>query len=540
MLKFIYCEKFKQKKISFHPGLNIIAGDADGANSIGKTSVLLAIDFVFGGQLYAKTDDIIKNVGHHELCFAFDFGGNTYYFKRNTTHPNNVEICDERFAHQKDIDIKEFTDFLFTKYKVTLPFITWRDLISLYFRIYNKENYNENAPLHAFPKEQTDASIRRLLKMFDCFKSLDDQSKVVKETKEVLSTFTKAQKLNIIEKSFSSDSQLKKASVHLQKLQGDAEIQKETLLTESVNLSSEQMAIVYQLRYELSMLQVQRRRVSGRIKEMQANLNLMESNFQIDNDIQVFFPDVNLKKIEEINSFHKSLTHILKDEINIQIKALTNREQVLTQKEQELLAKIEDLFSGKNDDKKMALGNYMAIHQEIEHLVKGIDVYKARKKYTDDKTNAEQVYQNLFEKEQAYVTSQINKKLEELTDYIYDGQKKAPELKILSPSKYVFLTPNDTGTGSRFRSLITFDIAVMTLTQLPALCHDSFLFKNIATSATVRILELYRGVPGKQVFVALDQLQHYSQEIQEQIDKEIVIRIAPNGNELFGKSWNEK
>ena len=540
MLKFIHCEKFKQKTIFFHSGLNIVAGDVDGTNSIGKTSVLLAIDFVFGGHLYAQTDDIIKNVGHHELCFAFDFGDNTYYFKRNTAYPNTVELCDACFAYQKNIDIEEFKDFLFSKYEISLPYITWRDVISLYFRIYNKDNYNERAPLHVNPKESTEATINRLLKLFESFKSLNEQLKVVKETNDVLSTFMKAQRLNIIEKSLSSDSQLKKASSYLQKLRADAELQEETLLTDSINLSSEQMAAIYQLRYELSMLQVQRRKISGKIKELQSNLNQMESNFLIDTDIKEFFPDVNLRKIEEINSFHKSLSQILKSELSRQVKILVDREHVLFEKEQEQLSKIDDLISGGNDGKKMALGNYMAMHQEIEHLVKGIDVYKASKKYKDDKNNAERVYQNLFEKEQAGVSSKINIKLEELTDYIYDGQKKAPLLNILSPSKYNFLTPDDTGTGSRFRSLITFDIAVMILTQLPALCHDSFLFKNIATSAITRILDLYRNVEGKQVFIALDQLHHFPQDVQDKIEKEVVIRIAPNGNELFGKSWNEK
>lgn len=540
MLRFIYCNLFKQNTITFHSGLNIISGDADGSNSIGKTSVLLAIDFVFGGDFYAKTDDIIKNVGHHEICFAFEFDSVNYYFKRKTSTPNNVEACDSNFETQKVLDIAEYKTFLFTKYKITLSYLSWREIVSLYFRIYNKENYNEKAPLHLLPKEPSDVPVSRLIKLFGAFQPLYEQLKVVKETNEVYTTFTKAQKLNIIEKSLSSDSQLKKASTQLQKLRNDAELQKETLLTESINLSSEQMAIVYQLRYELSMLQVQRRKVSGRIKDLNANLNQMESSFQIDNDIEEFFPDVNLRKIEEINAFHKSLSHILKNEISKQIKSLEKREAILNQKEREQLLKINDLLSDGNDAKKMALGTYMSMYQEIENLVKGIDIYKASKKYKDDKDNAEQLYQIMFMKEQSTVTSKINMKLEELNDFIYDGKKKAPLLNIISHSKYNFLTPDDTGTGSRFRSLIVFDIAVMLMTQLPALCHDSFLFKNISIPAIGRIIQLYKRFQNKQVFISLDQIEHYPQEIQNLINNDIVIKIAPNGNELFGRSWNDK
>lgn len=46
MLKEIYCDKFKKKLIEFHDGLNIILGDDIASNSIGKSTMLLAIDFV--------------------------------------------------------------------------------------------------------------------------------------------------------------------------------------------------------------------------------------------------------------------------------------------------------------------------------------------------------------------------------------------------------------------------------------------------------------------------------------------------------------
>lgn len=38
MLKEIICSKFKQSKIEFHKGLNVILGDELGSNSIGKST----------------------------------------------------------------------------------------------------------------------------------------------------------------------------------------------------------------------------------------------------------------------------------------------------------------------------------------------------------------------------------------------------------------------------------------------------------------------------------------------------------------------
>lgn len=46
--------------IHFKEGLNVVLGKEDGAMSIGKSSSLLAIDFVFGGDTYIKSDGVKK------------------------------------------------------------------------------------------------------------------------------------------------------------------------------------------------------------------------------------------------------------------------------------------------------------------------------------------------------------------------------------------------------------------------------------------------------------------------------------------------
>ena len=58
MLKEIICSKLADKKIVFNKGLNVVVGDDDAANSIGKSSALLLIDFAFGGKSYSANSDI--------------------------------------------------------------------------------------------------------------------------------------------------------------------------------------------------------------------------------------------------------------------------------------------------------------------------------------------------------------------------------------------------------------------------------------------------------------------------------------------------
>ena len=54
MLREIVCDKFKNNRIEFHNGLNVILGTNEGDNSIGKSSFLLIIDFVYGVNTYTN------------------------------------------------------------------------------------------------------------------------------------------------------------------------------------------------------------------------------------------------------------------------------------------------------------------------------------------------------------------------------------------------------------------------------------------------------------------------------------------------------
>ena len=89
MLKEIRCDKFISNgvirdPIRFNRGLNTVLGSASGSNSIGKSTFLMIIDFVFGGNDYAeKTFDVLANVGPHTIQFCFEFDGQQYYFSRS-------------------------------------------------------------------------------------------------------------------------------------------------------------------------------------------------------------------------------------------------------------------------------------------------------------------------------------------------------------------------------------------------------------------------------------------------------------------------
>lgn len=116
MLKEIYCDKFKKKIIKFHNGLNVVLGDEIASNSIGKSTMLLAIDFAFGGSTYAKQENIIRNVGHHTLKFTFVFNNKKYYFSRSTNSENNVIVYNEPWNKETEISKEKYNEFLKSQY----------------------------------------------------------------------------------------------------------------------------------------------------------------------------------------------------------------------------------------------------------------------------------------------------------------------------------------------------------------------------------------------------------------------------------------
>ena len=98
MLIEIRSQKFRTGVVTFHSGLNVILGDANATNSIGKSTMLMVVDFAFGGKdLLEHNDDVVKELGHHEYFFTFQFDDEVYRFCRDTSQPDTVYPCGANF-----------------------------------------------------------------------------------------------------------------------------------------------------------------------------------------------------------------------------------------------------------------------------------------------------------------------------------------------------------------------------------------------------------------------------------------------------------
>lgn len=173
----VFKEKGEERPpIKFGEGLNVVLGKEDGAMSIGKSSALLAIDFVFGGSTYVKSDGV-KHEGHHTIFFTFEFDGVKYYFARETGDPNTIHICDfcnDQYeltgnSYTKD----QYTNWLKKQYHMDFEGLSFRIAVSSFFRIYGKKNTDELNPLQGIPGQNMDKSITSILTIFDKYKDIE-------------------------------------------------------------------------------------------------------------------------------------------------------------------------------------------------------------------------------------------------------------------------------------------------------------------------------------------------------------------------------
>lgn len=132
----------------------------------------------------------------------------------------------------------------------------------------------------------------------------------------------------------------------------------------------------------------------------------------------------------------------------------------------------------------------------------------------------------------------INQRLTILNED-FPGGRMAPVIHFEDEEHYEFSTPKDDGTGTSWKGLIFFDLAILGLTVLPAIAHDSLMLKNIEAPSINLIIDLYRSFD-KQIFIALDMIEIFSEEAQHTLHETRVLQLNGGGNELYGEQWSKK
>ena len=140
------------------------------------------------------------------------------------------------------------------------------------------------------------------------------------------------------------------------------------------------------------------------------------------------------------------------------------------------------------------------------------------------------------------IETQLNDTMQELNDSLFDDIRKAPKLRLKQYNSYTFETPDDNGTGSKYKGLVIYDLAVLECTELPAIALDSLILKNISDVAINGIMRIYEksNRSNKQIFIAFDKQNAYGKSTQQILSENTVLKLSDKGHELYGESWNKK
>lgn len=534
MLYKLFCSEFVEKEITFHEGLNVVTGDEVATNSIGKSTILMIIDFVFGGGQYITTNSgAVEALGHHTFKFAFKFEEDLFYFSRSTENDKYVSICNDKYEVQNEIEIQKYTGWLQEMYECKLEDMSFRQIVGRYSRVYGKENLNERKPIQYFEKETAKKSIESLVKLFDKYsvlKAYDDQLEKLRSDKKTLES---AAVLDFVP-SITTKTSYSKNEKQMAILSDQMNDLKKNIIDSSTNIEALISEDILKMRGEKSRLVTEKSKLNSRLNRIRNNLNLKNSNIQP--ELQKFvqyFPDFNIDLINEVDEFHKSITKNLKTELKSSEKGIQTRIYEIEEEIAGIDKEIHQKLNIKNAP-KMEVDKIVELAAMINRLKEENDYYDKKKNYTDNISTTKKDYDELKESALDDICNQMNSKMEKINEKIYKEGKRSPNLNIHG-NKYSYKTYSDTGTGTAYANLITFDLALLELTCLPCCTHDLPLLKNIENAALSNIIELY-SEQEKQVFISLDKVKSYGDETYKLVKEKEVLELSKK-KLLFNKNW---
>ncbi len=551
MLVEVRCDKFisngkVREPIRFHAGLNVVLGDDNGSNSIGKSTFLMILDFVFGGTDYIqKCVDVQENVKEHTICFAFDFGGQMYYFSRNTVDYNNVVKCNAEYQAlpEEPLSLQKYGEFLCEHYALLAEGITWRGAIARFIRVYKRDTLDEERPLRSSKDESATVAIQRYMRLFDRYSSVEAQIKQAAKAEDEKETFRKStQEYNHI-RAAKNDKEKAANDTRIAEL----EQQEQSLIDDNnsglLDLDSMTAQRLSELNEALINFRRQRALVQTQLNSVRRDMTGEKRSFKRTfTDLERFFPNEEFHTLEEIEHFHQKLTKILEQEFAETERSLATTYALLSREIAAIQEQITEIKNVPNVSQAI-LKEFAQITTELNNLRKANRNYDELQRLKQVAADYAATRDTIIADELLIIKNTVNREMDSITlEILGDATHMPPVLKLEKLNKYTFKTPNDGGTGAQYRGLITFDLANMAVTPIPFVVHDSVLLKNIERAVFSSIIKVYHNQrqQGKQVFMAYDTLDAYDKETRELVEENAVLQLSPGGNELFGWAWNKE
>ena len=546
MLKRIYSPVFIENgsirpPVEFKHGLNVVLGKEDGENSIGKSSFLLAIDFVFGGDTYIRSDGV-EHIGDHDVFFSFEFLGKEYHFVRSTSDPEIVTKChfDKIYTiTDETLSKPEYIDWLKKNYEIDFMDLSFRLTVSSFFRIYGKKNYDELRPLQnrAIPGMQK--AIDLLLKLYDRYKDIAAMDGRFKEQKEKLSVYNSARKYDFVSRIVGGNKQYEDNQRKIRDLENQLELLRDVQAGDYTEEDIEKSQIKADLKNEKIVIDTELETARRRLKLLE--LSLEYGLYPKESDLEgllEYFPNVNIRKLYEVEKYHNKLASILADQFEEEKEVLKGKISELEQRLADVSSQLRK-YGSTNSLSREFLDTHGQILGEINALTRQNDAYLMQRQLEDQKRQADSDLKRSIASVLDELQTILNQKMEEYNDTLFPEKRKPPHIFFNGYNSYSFETPDDKGTGSNYKGMVIFDLAVLSTSALPAISHDSIILKNVSDGSIDGIMNLYNSFD-KQIFIAFDKHSSYRPNTIKVLENNCVLRLSDNGGELYGESWNKE
>lgn len=538
MLTKIICSLLNRGEISFCAGLNVILGDDDAKNSIGKSSALMIIDFAMGGtSLLEDKAGVIKSIGHHAYIFQFDFNGVKYIFSRSTNEPSIIHICTNDYQVTGEISIEEYTAKLKKLYGLECLRSSFRALVSPFSRIWNKGALDPEQPFFSDAREAAGVAIGRLIDLFERSDDIAEEKSILDAHNERKKIISKSMNEEVIPKI--NKSQYKANQKIIATKMNNIEALKqgftgalsayEALFDESLRKLQQQKNELANQRNEILTKKDRiERDLLGITPRLSANIAL----------VQEFFPNVDAKRLEQIESFHQNISKTVQKELRKDLASYSEQISNLNVEISDLEDNIRTSLASKGtpDDLFARVFELKEFVDKASEENKFYDIKEAIKiDVSLSKKRLEDIYDSIF----LDIENSVNKKLKSFNKVVYGPKRNASQLRIKSASSFSFISPEDTGTGKAYAGLVGFDLAMLSLTHLPFIIHDSVLYKNIEVPATRNIIRILASVKRKQIFLAFDEAPKFGAMAERLLRIHTVLKLS-NNELLYNKDWREQ
>jgi hypothetical protein len=429
MLAEIRSDVFRTGAIAFRPGLNVVLGDDNATNSIGKSTLLMIVDFGLGGRsLLEHNTDLVTELGHHDYFFSFHFEGEIYRYRRGTSEPDVVYPCDADFQASAAVGVAEYTAFLKHAYHIYLPDVSFRALVGLYTRVWGKDNLSVERPLHVVQNQSGKDCVDTLLKTFGRYETIRDLAARLADVEAETKALLTAKRHNIVPAVGKRDYQ--ENQKRITELEGELSAIKDSLALYATSLSEVVNKQVLDLKVEKDRLSELRLSLAARLERIQSNIaanrHIRSASFE---GLIRYFPSVDQSRLAQVEEFHNGVARLLRDELRESERGLKEQLQQIDEGLAEINAQMTAALASVNEP-TVLVDHIFRVAVSLQGAREENEQFETEQSLTD---RLRELRRALAEEKQAVlvaVETIINEGMRAIVSTIFDDGRKSPQLSL--------------------------------------------------------------------------------------------------------------